>query len=103
MKPSALLTDSSKWTKYTTARDAGGNPVGVWNPAAVKWDLLGALARQTAMPTKQAETHIRQTEVWGIWVDDNAKAEFKSQRTLADFNDTTSFEWLALALRQANL
>ena len=103
MKPSHLLTSAQHWCKFAPARDLGDEPVGVWSPQAVKWDLIGAVARYTGLPTSQSEHRIRQTQAWHIWCEDNARAEYKSQQTLADFNDTVRFDWVALALKQANL
>lgn len=103
MKPSLLLTSPRRWTKFTFARKLDNEPVGVFHPSAASWDLCGAIARYTGLPTAQAEYRILQTEVWRIWCVDNARAECHCQQTLVDFNDTTQFEWVALALAQANL
>lgn len=42
MKIQDLLTDESKWTKGTYARDATGAAVDDQDPAAVAWCLTGA-------------------------------------------------------------
>jgi hypothetical protein len=38
----ALLSDRTKWTSRTLARNASGNPCAVNDPTAVSWCLLGA-------------------------------------------------------------
>jgi hypothetical protein len=38
----ALLSDRTKWTSRTLARNASGNPCAVTDPTAVSWCLLGA-------------------------------------------------------------
>lgn len=45
MKAWELLSDKSKWTQRTTARDARGNPVVSRDPAAVCWCALGAIIK----------------------------------------------------------
>lgn len=89
--------------KFMGACDASGEPVSPFSPRAVRWDLGSAISRYTGLPTKQSELRIRATEAFSIWEEDNYKSEHPCQRTLHDFNDTTHFEWLSLALRQANL
>jgi hypothetical protein len=42
LKIHELLTDASKWTQYTWARDASGASVLPTNPKAVRWSLAGA-------------------------------------------------------------
>jgi hypothetical protein len=65
--------------------------------------LSSSISCHTALPLKQAEQQIRATEAWSIWCQDNSKAQYRCQQTLWDFNDTTTFEWIKLALAQANL
>ena len=65
--------------------------------------LGSAISRYTGLPLKQSELRIRATEAFSVWEEDNAKSECPCQRTLHDFNDTTTWPWIALALRQANL
>lgn len=43
MKIKDLLTDESKWTKLSFARDIDGNPVEPTSPEACCWCLVGAL------------------------------------------------------------
>ena len=103
MKPSLLLTAPAKWCKFDAAQDADGRGVSPFNSRAVRWDLGSAISRYTGLPLKQSELRIRATEAFSVWEEDNAKSECPCQRTLHDFNDTTTWPWIALALRQANL
>lgn len=43
MKMHELLTDASRWTQGTNARDRQGRETLVWMPGACQWCLLGAL------------------------------------------------------------
>lgn len=45
MKIKDLLTDKSKWTQYTEARDKNNNPIYASNKEATKFCLLGAIKR----------------------------------------------------------
>lgn len=45
MKIHQLLSGPEKWTRYVPARDGEGNRVSPRDAAAVRWDLLGAIAR----------------------------------------------------------
>ena len=45
MKIHQLLSGPEKWTRYVPARDANGNRVQPRDESAVRWDLLGAIAR----------------------------------------------------------
>lgn len=103
MKPSRLLSSPDRWCKFTQARDSDDRPVSVFAPEAVKFDLLGAIARYTGLPTKQSELRVKSSEVWRIWSEDNAKSEYRCWPDLAHFNDTTTWPWLKLALEQSNL
>jgi hypothetical protein len=85
------------------ACDASGEPVSPFSPKAVRWDIDGAISCYTGLPLKQQELRLRATEAWTIWDQDNSKSECPCQRTLHDFNDTTTWPWIELALRQANL
>jgi hypothetical protein len=103
MKPSHLLTCRKLWAKYANARDAFGEACGVWSPSARSWDLEASISRYTGLPLAESEGRIRATDVWAIWAADNARSQYPCQQTLGGFNDTTTFEWIALALKQANL
>jgi hypothetical protein len=45
MKIKELLTDESKWTQGSFARDKDGNKVGLATPEAVCWCISGAVMR----------------------------------------------------------
>jgi hypothetical protein len=45
MKAWELLSDKSKWTKSTFARDSKGESVQAWGEDAVCWCTLGAIQR----------------------------------------------------------
>ena len=98
-----LLVRPDVWCRYAFARTASGLPCGTFSPEAVQWDLSSAICRYTGLPTSQSEVRIRATEAWSIWCQDNSKSEHPCQRTLHDFNDTTNYRWLKLALEQAHL
>jgi hypothetical protein len=103
MRPSLLLTSARIWTKFTQARNSLDDVTGVFARDAAKWDLLGSIARYTGLPTRQAELRLLKTETFKQWSEDNARAEYRCLPTLADFNDTTQFEYVQQALREANL
>jgi len=98
-----LLTNADKWTKFGLAHSGDGELCGVWSPAAVRWDLEAAISRYTGLPVAQAAARIRATSVFAIWSEDNARSGYPCPRTLGDFNDTTTFDWLKRALSEANL
>ena len=103
MKPSRLLSAQDKWCKFDAAQSKDGGAVSPFSPLAVKWDLSSSISCYTGLPVKQAQLRIRATEAWSIWIQDNAKAQYPCQTTLEDYNDTTSWSWIVLALKQANL
>jgi hypothetical protein len=103
MKPSLLLSAESKWCKFSAAQSSDGGAVSTFSPRAMRWDLSSAICRYTGLPVKQAEQRIRATGAFSLWEEDNAKAQYPCQRTLWDFNDTTTWPYIKLALAQANL
>jgi hypothetical protein len=103
MKPSRLLSAQDKWCKFDAAQSSDGGAVSPFSPLAVKWDLSSSISCYTGLPLRQSELRIRATEAYSLWEQDNAKSQWPCQRTIADFNDTTSWPWIVLALKQANL
>ena len=103
MKPSLLLTDETKWCKFIAAQSADGSEASPFSKFSVRWDLSSAISRYTGLPTRQSELRIRATEAFSLWEQDNSRSEYPCQRTLHDFNDTTTWPYIKLALDQANL
>ena len=55
MKVQDILTDKSKWTQHTYARDKYGNRVATGDEKATCWCLAGAIAKATGLDIVEAE------------------------------------------------
>lgn len=49
-----LLSDESRWTKRSYARDVNGHPCSAKSPDACKWCLLGAIQATRVSPFSMA-------------------------------------------------
>lgn len=89
MKVSELLSNESKWTKDTQARNKDNVPVRFDDPSAVCWCLLGAIAK---CYDKCESLEIR-----------NRLREFLPHPCINRFNDNHSYEEVMEVVRQADI
>ncbi|PYQ25648.1 MAG: hypothetical protein DMF56_27015 [Acidobacteria bacterium] len=85
MKISELLTDASKWTQRTYARDEFGDDVAATDPKAVSWCLVGALVKCYAAGPDSVPAEQALRAAWARWSTEHEKNPTAS--TLTGWND----------------
>lgn len=94
MKISDILTDESKWTKKTFARNNSGHRVKATDPNAVRFCLFGAADRASQIDPANNQIHLLSM----------AEAELGG-KSISEFNDDpkTTFADIQAFLKRNNL
>lgn len=57
----------------------------------------------TGLSVKQQEARVKATQAYREWADENLASDCPTTLTVGDFSDYARWEWLARAMREADL
>lgn len=86
-KPSDLINAPERWTRGAYARDEWGIDCDPEDPAAVRWDLVGAVAKVCRLPVRAAIQY----------------AAFRLKVSPVTLNDCRGYYAVMMALKNAGM
>lgn len=103
MKPSELLEDRSRWSRWHYAVDKNDAPVGVWSPQACRWCLVAAMQRYEGLLFAVQEQRAKSTPTWHLWCQELVRLDVRPAMSLDSLNEWAGYDTVMAVLRESNL